>query len=188
MAKFKAGDKVRNTRPRHNEEYQLVRDWVYTVYAANTGCTELVETPGAWWLSDGFEIAREIVDPLAATQPALAPVSEAARRKGQPVTSGVLDYFPDALLAVSEVSRAGNEQHHPGKPLHWEKDKSTDHAECVVRHLLDRGTLDTDGSSHTAKVAWRALALLQTELESRDPALAARRQAQRDAAAKGERK
>jgi len=113
--------------------------------------------------------------------------SEHARRKAQPVTRGVLDYFPDALLAVAEVSLAGNEQHHPGSPLYWEEDKSTDHQDCLVRHLLDRGTLDKDGMSHTAKVAWRALALLQTELEAKDKELHVRRQGQRDRAKEGKR-
>lgn len=86
-------------------------------------------------------------------------------RKALPLASGVLDYFPDALLAVAEVSRVGNEQHHPGEPLHWDKSKSTDEADALLRHLLDRGTRDTDGMRHSAKVAWRALALLQRELD-----------------------
>lgn len=86
-------------------------------------------------------------------------------RKAMPIATGVLDYFPDALLVVAEVSRIGNEQHHPGQPLHWDKTKSTDQADALMRHLLDRGTLDTDGVRHSAKVAWRALALLQTELD-----------------------
>jgi hypothetical protein len=42
-----------------------------------------------------------------------------------------------------------------------------DHADCIMRHLVDRGTVDPeDGISHTTKVAWRALALLQEELEA----------------------
>jgi len=91
--------------------------------------------------------------------------STVEQRKGMPLASGVLDYFPDALLVVAEVSRIGNEQHHPGEPLHWDKSKSTDEADALMRHLLDRGTVDTDGVRHTAKVAWRALALLQRELD-----------------------
>ena len=81
------------------------------------------------------------------------------------MATGLLDYFPDALAAVAETSRVGNDQHNAGQPLHWAKDKSTDHADSLLRHLVDRGTLDTDGIRHSAKVAWRALALLQTELE-----------------------
>lgn len=77
----------------------------------------------------------------------------------------MLDYFPLAIAEVARVSKAGNDQHNPGQPLHWAREKSTDHADCIVRHLLERGTLDSDGQLHSAKVAWRALALLQTELE-----------------------
>ena len=52
-----------------------------------------------------------------------------------------------------------------GKPLHHDRSKSTDHADCIIRHLVDAGTLDTDGVRHSAKVAWRSLALLQEEIE-----------------------
>ena len=85
--------------------------------------------------------------------------------KDYPVARGVLDYFPDAILAIAEVSRIGNEQHNPGEPMHWDRDKSTDQVDALVRHLIHRGKLDTDGLRHTAKAAWRALALLQIELE-----------------------
>lgn len=91
--------------------------------------------------------------------------TEATARKSLPLASGVLDYFPDALVAVAEVSKAGNDQHNPGQPLHWDRSKSNDHADSLLRHLLERGSLDTDGLRHSAKVAWRALALLQVEIE-----------------------
>lgn len=92
--------------------------------------------------------------------------SDAKERKAVPMCTGVLDYFPDALAAVAEVSRVGNDQHNPGQPLHWDKSKSTDHADCLLRHLSERGLFDEDGQRHSAKVAWRALALLQTELDN----------------------
>lgn len=91
--------------------------------------------------------------------------SQAAARKAVPIVSGCLDYFPDALAAVAALSLVGNEQHNPGEPLHWARGKSTDEADCILRHLMDRGTFDTDGVRHSVKVAWRALALLQKELE-----------------------
>lgn len=91
--------------------------------------------------------------------------TDAAKRKAAPVTTGVLDYFPQAIAAVAELSRVGNEQHHPGAPLHWDRTKSTDHSDCLARHLMERGTLDTDGIRHSTKVAWRALAMLQLEIE-----------------------
>jgi hypothetical protein len=91
--------------------------------------------------------------------------TEHQKRKNRPVTTGVLDYFPLAILEVARISKIGNDQHNPGEPLHWARGKSTDHADCILRHLMDRGLIDTDGVTHSAKVAWRALALLQEELE-----------------------
>ncbi|MDE2233584.1 MAG: hypothetical protein KGJ90_05790 [Patescibacteria group bacterium] len=91
--------------------------------------------------------------------------TEASDRKLFPVFSGVLHYFPDAILAVAEVSRVGNEQHNPGQPLGWDRSKSTDELDALTRHLLGAGTFDEDGVRHSAKVAWRALANLQKEIE-----------------------
>ncbi len=90
----------------------------------------------------------------------------ADERKQHPVASGVIDYFPDAIMAVANCSWAGNEQHHPGTPLHWDRAKSTDEWDALMRHFIERGTLDTDGIRHSAKVAWRALAALQKEIEN----------------------
>lgn len=87
-------------------------------------------------------------------------------RKDIPMATGLLDYFPDALAEVAHVSKVGNDQHNPGQPLHWAKHKSTDQADCIMRHLVERGTSDMDGQRHSAKVAWRALALLQMEIEA----------------------
>ena len=90
-------------------------------------------------------------------------------RKNQPVFSGVLKYFPDALKEVSKASKAGNDQHHPDKPLHWDKSKSNDNEDALVRHLIDhsQNPMDDDGVLHLAKVAWRALAALQIFLEKK---------------------
>lgn len=92
-------------------------------------------------------------------------------RKETPMYSGLLKYFPDALAAVARVSYHGNQQHNPGEPLHWAREKSTDHHDCCVRHLVDAGTIDDDGQPHSAKLAWRALAILQLEEEARMRAL-----------------
>jgi hypothetical protein len=86
-------------------------------------------------------------------------------RKAIPLATGLLDYFPDALAEVARVSKAGNDQHNAGEPLHWARGKSTDEAHTLIRHFLERGGVDTDGQRHTAKMVWRALALLQKELE-----------------------
>jgi len=92
--------------------------------------------------------------------------TDSKARKSTPITTGVLDYFPDAIAEVARVSKVGNDQHNPGEPLHWAREKSTDHADCIARHLLERGKVDSDGQRHSAKLAWRALALLQTEIEA----------------------
>lgn len=92
--------------------------------------------------------------------------TDPAERKKHPVASGVMDYFPDAIVAVSKISYIGNEQHNPGLPLRWTRGKSADEADTMMRHFLQRGTLDVDGVRHSAKMAWRALALLQKEIET----------------------
>ena len=92
--------------------------------------------------------------------------TEAKARKALPICTGVLDYFPDALAAIAEVSRLGNEQHNPGEPLHWSREKSSDHPDCAVRHIMERGKRDIDGARHLAKAGWRILAALQLEIES----------------------
>jgi len=90
----------------------------------------------------------------------------AEQRKQRPVYTGVLKYFPDAIMEVAKVSLAGNQQHHPDKPLHWDRAKSTDELDALARHLINAGELDDDGQRHSAKVAGRALANLQKEIEA----------------------
>jgi hypothetical protein len=90
------------------------------------------------------------------------------QRKSLPIFEGCIMYFPLALLAVSEVSRLGNEQHNPGEPLHWARGKSMDQYNTAVRHMMDHrlgGRYDTDGGRHLAKAAWRVLAALQLDIE-----------------------
>tara|TARA_R110001632_G_scaffold27149_1_gene72996 strand:+ start:897 stop:1292 length:396 start_codon:yes stop_codon:yes gene_type:complete len=89
----------------------------------------------------------------------------AEKRKATPVFSGVLMYFPDAINTVARCSQAGQQQHAPDEPLKWHREKSGDELDALSRHLLQAGTMDTDGIRHSAKVAWRALANLQKELE-----------------------
>lgn len=87
-------------------------------------------------------------------------------RKQRPLCTGVLDYFPDALLEVAHCSWVGNEQHNPGQKLHWAKEKSIGEGNEILRHLIDRGTRDSDGVRHLAKAAWRCLELLQREIDA----------------------
>lgn len=94
--------------------------------------------------------------------------TEAQRRKERPIYSGVVKYFPRALACVAGVSFVGNEQHNPGAPLHWDRNKSQDELDALMRHLADHASgevFDSDNQRHLAKVAWRALAMLEKELE-----------------------
>lgn len=104
---------------------------------------------------------------LMAQMPSL-PV-DAKARKAIPLATGCIDYFPLALAAVAELSRIGNDKHNPGQPLHWSRDKSNDHADCLLRHFVERGKMDTSSAEpvrHSTQMVWRALALLQLELEA----------------------
>lgn len=91
-------------------------------------------------------------------------------RKGIPIYSGFLKYFPLAVAYVAQVSKMGNDQHNPGKPLHWDRSKSGDELDAASRHLLEAGGFDSDGARHSGKNAWRSMAALQKELEAADAA------------------
>lgn len=109
----------------------------------------------------------QIAAQAAPTKPVLPADGVDHKRKERPMYSGLLAYFPDALEEVSYVSFVGNQQHNPGEPLHWAKEKSTDESDALLRHLKDRAkgeVFDTDGVRHLAKCAWRALANLQREI------------------------
>jgi|HubBroStandDraft_4_1064222.scaffolds.fasta_scaffold60668_2 hypothetical protein len=112
-------------------------------------------------------------------------------RKAIPIFEGVVMYFPKALAAVAEVSHAGNQQHNPGEPLHWDRGKSMDQYNTALRHMMDhrmgggrvdagghldlivnngwvQETRDKDGVRHLAKAAWRILAALQLAIEEEE--------------------
>jgi Domain of unknown function (DUF5664) len=90
-------------------------------------------------------------------------------RNALPVWDGCIAYFPDCWAEIAKVSVLGNKQHGLGAKLHFARDVSTDHANKVMRHMLDHQAgqvMDTDGTYHLAKAAWRALAALQVAIEA----------------------
>ena len=98
--------------------------------------------------------------------------TEAKARKAIPIYSGFIKYFPLAIAAKAELSRIGNDQHNPGKPLHWDRSKSGDELDAAMRHLADMAKLgedavDTDGVYHATKAAWRLDAFLEKLLEKK---------------------
>lgn len=116
-----------------------------------------------------YGVCTEDQDDLELIEPALTDhrnvlPTDQDTRNSMPMADGLLDYFPNALAAVSQLSKVANEQHNPGEPIHWARNKSTDHRNKIIKHLIDAGGIDTDRQRHSAKVAWRALALLEDEL------------------------
>lgn len=105
--------------------------------------------------------------PTAFNKPALRE-KNSAERKAEPIHSGVMLYFPDALAAVARVSKAGNDKHNPGQPLHWARGKSIDQMDAAARHMLTLEKIDAESNeTEAAHNAWRALAQLQLIEERR---------------------
>ena len=89
-------------------------------------------------------------------------------RKGMPVYSGVLTYFPDAIMEISKCSVAGQKQHNPNEPLGWDRSKSGDELDAMMRHLLEHAKgneFDDCGTRHIVKSGWRILAFIQKTIE-----------------------
>jgi len=84
--------------------------------------------------------------------------NDPAERKKYPLYRGLFLYFPRALAAVAHHSYIGNEQHHPGTPVHWDRSKSGDEEDALLRHVLE---------GDWEAVAWRALAKLEKHLEEK---------------------
>lgn len=104
-----------------------------------------------------------------------------------PVFQGLLDYFPRACLAISELSARGAVKY---SWKGWEKvpDGINRYANAGARHTVKEaieGPYDSDptmvGILHKTQKAWNALAELELFLQSRDPQQQAQ-QAQQDLA------
>lgn len=143
--------------PETNDKRDIVSEWVPDVTGVQWTPQEIA------FMSGHDRVVR--FDDNGPRNACLVP-EDSDTRKSIPVTTGVLDYFPLAIVAVAQISKAGNEKHNPGEPMHWSRGKAADHADCIGRHLIDRGRFAEDGTRHSAALAWRALALLQEELEA----------------------
>lgn len=107
------------------------------------------------------------------TNPLLTLPTDSAERKNYPLLNGCLKYFPAALAGIALISKLGNDKHNPGQPLHHARNKSTDHGDCIIRHLIDtedllaaqrRGSLSVTKEmilTEASQLAWRALAYSQ---------------------------
>lgn len=109
-------------------------------------------------------------------------------RKSFPLLTFLTSYFPDAIEALVRLCIQGNKQHDIDRPklnpfymegdrIAWDRSKSTEELETLMRHLWDhtrakragvdgQGFLyDADGILHIVKVAWRACAEAQKTIE-----------------------
>lgn len=91
------------------------------------------------------------------TSKIIALPSDSAERKTYPVYTGFISYFPNAIAEVAHHSWLGSQQHHPDKPMHWDKSKSKDELDALMRHIIE---------GDWAAVAWRAMANLEREITS----------------------
>lgn len=98
--------------------------------------------------------------------------TDSKERKEYPIFTGCLKYFPAALAGVAKLSKLGNDKHAAGQELHHARGKSTDHTDCLIRHLFDTADLlvalergeqvDKDQILiEVSSAAWRALAYSQ---------------------------
>ena len=85
--------------------------------------------------------------------------TDPAQRKAIPIHTGFIRYFPDAIAAVAKVSLRGGIQHgQSASTLHWDRSKSGDELDALMRHIIDEDW---------EQVAWRAMANLQKQIEMR---------------------
>lgn len=99
--------------------------------------------------------------------------TDSAERKNHPLLRGCLKYFSAALAGVARISKLGNDKHNPGEDMHHARGKSSDHGDCILRHLMDTEDLlaarsrgDKSITDHQIldeanQMAWRALAYCQ---------------------------
>jgi hypothetical protein len=146
---FKVGDKVRIVGDilgfKTNDT--AIISYVNEPYVKVNGNDQQFHS--GWWKPDNEPVTRRYL-----------PDNDSVR-KDYPLFDGLFGYFPNALCEVARWSKHSNQQHNPGEPMHWAKDKSTDHKNKIMRHTLDAEQLNKDGFYEAIGAAWRALALAE---------------------------
>ncbi|MGL5935311.1 MAG: dATP/dGTP diphosphohydrolase domain-containing protein [Cetobacterium sp.] len=177
---FKVGDQVLVTGTMYAQKFENIRgaivgvsDFFIEVEFENwklghNGNSNDESITSRWFINTAYYKNVTVIPPRHTETADIHPLlpDMADERKRIPLASGLFDYFASALIEVAKISHIGNEQHNPGQPLHWARGKSTDHADTMLRHFAQRGTFDTDRVRHSAKMVWRALAILQMEMEN----------------------
>lgn len=123
---------------------------------------------GAWMSAalDDPNVCAEMKADIHAWFESLTPPADPfpGDRKQYPVFTGLLKYFPDACAAVARCSLIASKQHGLDT-VRWDRSKSVGEGDELLRHLMQGGTLDSDGIPHDVKAAWRSLELVQRRIE-----------------------
>lgn len=135
------------------------RAWCGSLLCAEQGCVSKGTVRGS-----GTGASGKVPPPVEEGRPDIPMFP--GDRHDYPIMTGLLAYFPDACAEVARCSKMANDQHNAGLHMHWARGKSIGSGDQLVRHLMEAGNLDVDGIPHTAKAAWRALELLQREIEA----------------------
>lgn len=132
-----------------------------------------------WGVPKKAKLVEDFIIPeipvLIAPEKIMTLPTDSNERKGYPIYRGCFQYFPAAIAGVSRISKLGNDKHNPGEEMHHARGKSTDHGDCILRHLMDLSDLlalvNRNEAPSPEKVdlilteasslAWRALALSQ---------------------------
>ena len=129
---------------RKDREWRDSQAWVQSA--------EMKETLARRYNTMAIEESAEIAEGALPT--------DAKARKGIPIYTGFIAYFPRAIAAVAKLSLVGGIQHgQTAETLHWDRSKSGDELDAMMRHILD---------GDWEQVAWRAMANLEKKLEKVD--------------------
>lgn len=171
---FKAGDKVRCIDP-YDADGILVLNDLYVVeafipeaFGAQHGA---VQINGMNWLATRFNLVTNEPKPAGVQPGDWLNSLTSAERKEIAMARALMAYFPDALALIARHSFRMNEKHNPGQSVHWSRDKSNDHDDCVSRHsanvAVDPDSVDADGAYHIICRGWRSLAAIQVWAEQK---------------------
>lgn len=163
---FKVGDKVKIVDSRYTEHYSRM--------TGGTGIVETVNEHSVYVRCDGDECnggaffldeVAPLYEPVAESPASTRVIPDDDKRDNYPLFDVLFGYFPAAMCELARWSKVGNEQHNPGEDLHWSREKSTDHRNKIMRHLMDYDQRESNGFYEAVPMLWRCAALVQELLE-----------------------
>lgn len=176
-SKFIRGDKVKCLEASTLYCGVLTEGNEYTVFRSANGFVTVTDDINRTYAEERFKLIDRPnpadSKPISNGPRLMTLPVDSKERKNYPLFMGCVRYFPAALAGVANVSKLGNDKHNPGQELHHDRAKSMDHADCIIRHLVDTSDLlaalgrgDEQVSTQNilteiSQAAWRVLALSQ---------------------------